>query len=82
MADHLIDLVFKPINVSNKTNRFFFLNFNNPIPDPNPQPKLYKNCIKVKKYKKKSLMNFKNKKSSDGIRTPANSLFEIARLDD
>ena len=58
MADHLINQAY----VSDKTNRFFFLNFNNQIPEPNPNP--YKNRIKVKKYKKKSLTNFKNTKKA------------------
>ena len=61
MAEHLIDFVSKPICLIKLID--FFNIVNNPIPDPNPKPNPYKNRIKVKKYKKKSLTNFKNKKN-------------------
>ena len=60
---------------------FSFKILNDPIPDPNPKHNPYKNRIKVKKDKEKSLTKFKNKKTSDGIQTLPN-LLEIVHQDD
>ena len=65
MVGSIIDLVPKILN--------------NPIPDPNPKPNPYQNRLKVKQYKKKSLVSFKNKKSQVGFE-PRHVVLEVTRL--
>ena len=81
MAEHLIDLVSKPMCLI-KLVDFSFKILNDPIPDPNPKPNPYKNRIKVKKDKKKSLTKFKNKKKPGMGFKPLPNLLEALRQDD